>query len=113
MNKRLTFGLDMRRLSPGGVVGIALALVPALALTLHGQAFPGSIALTITDQSGAGDSPCPGQTVRVDANLKVGAVNNATAAQVIDDVPNVTLNPLFYAKLQNGVQPRNKNVHQH
>jgi trimeric autotransporter adhesin len=79
-----------------------------------------------------------GQTARVDVNLKVGtagatvevaaqaaqiqatqiqatqnqadssAVTNATDAQVINDVPNVTQNPLFYAMLQNGVQPRNE-----
>jgi hypothetical protein len=74
------------------------------------------------------------QTARVDVNLKVGtvggsetpatvevaaqaaaqiqadssAVTNATDAQVIDDVPNVTQIPLFYAMLQNGVQPRNE-----
>jgi hypothetical protein len=27
---------------------------------------------------------------------------------VINDVPNVTQNPLFHAMLQNGVQPRNE-----
>jgi hypothetical protein len=73
------------------------------------------------------------QTARVDVNLKVGtvggseapatvevaaqaaqiqadssAVTNATDAQVINDVPNVTQIPLFYAMLQNGVQPRNE-----
>lgn len=68
------------------------------------------------------------QTARVDVNLKVGtvgatvevaaqaaqiqadssAVTNATDAQVINDVPNVTQNPLFYAMLQNGVQLRNE-----
>jgi hypothetical protein len=73
------------------------------------------------------------QTARVDVNLKVGtvggsetpatvevaaqaaqiqadssAVTNATDAQVIDDVTNVTQIPLFYAMLQNGVQPRNE-----
>jgi hypothetical protein len=36
------------------------------------------------------------------------AVTNATDAQVINDVPNVTQIPLFYAMLQNGVQPRNE-----
>jgi hypothetical protein len=66
------------------------------------------------------------QTARVDVNLKVGtvgatvrvaaqaaqiqadssAVTNATDAQIINDVPNVKQNPLFYAMLQNGVQPR-------
>jgi hypothetical protein len=69
-----------------------------------------------------------GQTARVDVNLKVGtvgatvevaaqaaqiqadssAVTNATDAQVINDVPNVTQNPFFYAMLQNGVQPGNE-----
>jgi hypothetical protein len=68
------------------------------------------------------------ETARVDVNLKAGtvratvevaaqaaqiqadssAVTNAADAQVIDDVPNVTQNPLFYAMLQNGVQPRNE-----
>jgi hypothetical protein len=74
-----------------------------------------------------------GQTARVNVNLKAGtvratvevaaqaaqiqsvqmqadssAVTNATDAQVINDIPNVTQNPLFYAMLQNGVQPRNE-----
>jgi hypothetical protein len=69
-----------------------------------------------------------GQTARVDVNLKAGtvgatvevapqaaqiqadssAVTNATDAQVINNVPNMTQNPLFYAMLQNGVQPRNE-----
>jgi len=68
------------------------------------------------------------RTARVDVNLKAGtvratvevaaqaaqiqadssAVTNATDAQVVNDVPNVTQNPLFYAMLQNGVQPRNE-----
>jgi trimeric autotransporter adhesin len=74
------------------------------------------------------------QIARVDVNLKAGAVGgswtpatvevaaqaaaqiqadssavtNATYAQVINDVPNVTQNPLFDAMLQNGVQPRNE-----
>jgi len=68
-----------------------------------------------------------GQTVRVEASLKIGTVGsqvevtaeaaqiqtdssqvaNATTAAVIDSVPNVTQNPLYYAMLQNGVQPRN------
>ncbi|MGA3239404.1 MAG: hypothetical protein ABSG03_24275 [Bryobacteraceae bacterium] len=72
------------------------------------------------------------QTARVDVILKVGAAwaaaevaqatqnqatqnqadssaaTNATYAQVINDVPNVTQNPLFYAMLQNGVQPCNE-----
>jgi len=68
------------------------------------------------------------QTVRVDASLRVGTVgttlevqaqaaqiqtdgstvSNATGAPVIDAVPNVTQNPLYYAMLQNGVQPRNQ-----
>jgi hypothetical protein len=68
-----------------------------------------------------------GQTVRAEVSLKVGTVgstvevmanaaqiqtdtsvvSNATTAAVIDAVPNVTQNPLYYAMLQNGVQPRN------
>jgi trimeric autotransporter adhesin len=70
-----------------------------------------------------------GQVVRIDARLEVGevattlevqaqaaqvqtdasTVANATAAQVIDAVPNITQNPVYYAMLQNGVQPRNQN----
>jgi hypothetical protein len=61
-------------------IRIAPLAVPILALTLYGQAFYGSVAGTIT----------------------------AADAQVIDDVPNVTQNLLFYAMLQNGVQPRNE-----
>jgi trimeric autotransporter adhesin len=69
-----------------------------------------------------------GQTARVDVSLRIGAVDaavevtaqaaqiqadssvvaNATGTAVIDAVPNVTQNPLFYAMLQNGVQPRNE-----
>ncbi len=69
-----------------------------------------------------------GEATRLDVNLKVGtvgatvevaaqaaqirddssAVTNATDAQVINDVPNVTQNALFCAMLQNGVQPRNE-----
>lgn len=33
--------------------------------------------------------------------------------QVINDVPNVTENHLFYAMLKNGVQPAQRDVHQH
>jgi hypothetical protein len=36
------------------------------------------------------------------------AVTNATNSQVINDVPNVTQNPLFYAMMQSGIQPRNE-----
>jgi trimeric autotransporter adhesin len=70
-----------------------------------------------------------GQVARVDASLEVGevattlevqaqtaqvqtdasAVATATAAQVIHAVPNITQNPMYYAMLQNGVQPRNQN----
>src|SRR6202007_2816380 len=35
-------------------------------------------------------------------------VSNATGTAVIDAVPNVTQNPLYYAMIQNGVQPRNE-----
>src|SRR5262249_42876697 len=68
-----------------------------------------------------------GQTLRLEVALKVGAVGsqvevtaeaaqiqtdssavaNATTSAVIDAVPNITQNPLYYAMLQNGVQPRN------
>ena len=67
------------------------------------------------------------QTVRVDATLQVGstgttievvasaeqlqtdssAVSSATKSEVIDAIPNITQNPLYYVALQNGVQPRN------
>jgi hypothetical protein len=67
------------------------------------------------------------QTIRVDAALKVTAVETtvevaaqaatiqtdstsvtgAVGAKAIDAVPNITQNPLYYAFLQNGVQPRN------
>ena len=45
------------------------------------------------------------QTARVTDS---SAVTNATDAQVINDVPSATQNPLFYAMLQNGVQLRNE-----
>ena len=68
------------------------------------------------------------QTVRINVNLRLGAVGeqvevtaqavqiqtdstqvaNATTSAVINDIPNVTQNPLYYAMLQNGVQPRNE-----
>ncbi|MBT9332434.1 TonB-dependent receptor [Paracidobacterium acidisoli] len=70
----------------------------------------------------------PSQTARVDAVLQIGAAStkvevHALAEQlqtdsstvsagvdslVIDSIPNVTENPLYYATLQNGVQPRNE-----
>ncbi len=68
------------------------------------------------------------QTARVDARLEVSglettvsvearaaeiqtdstSVSGATEAHVIDAIPNITQNPLYYATLQNGVQPRNQ-----
>jgi trimeric autotransporter adhesin len=68
------------------------------------------------------------QTARVDATLTLGStgalvevrgsleqlqtdsssVSGAIDAQVIDSIPNITQNPLYYAGLQNGVQPRNE-----
>ena len=70
----------------------------------------------------------PSQTVRVDANLQIGStgakvevlastetvqtdsstVSGAVGSQVIAEIPNITQNPLYYATLQNGVQPRNE-----
>src|SRR5215471_17533674 len=67
------------------------------------------------------------QTARVDVTLKVSTVETAVEvqaraetvqtdstsvsgsvqAQVIDAIPNITQNPLYYTTLQNGVQPRN------
>ena len=74
-------------------IGIALMVVPILALTLYGQAIATSA-----------------QAAQIQANSS--AVTNATDAQVINDVPDVTQNPLFYA-MHNGVQLRNKDIHQH
>jgi hypothetical protein len=70
----------------------------------------------------------PGQTVKADASLTVGAttetvqvqasqlqmqtetseVLGVTTAEVIDSLPNITQNPFYYAGLQNGVVPRNE-----
>ena len=36
------------------------------------------------------------------------SVSAGVSAQVIDVIPNITQNPLYYATLQNGVQPRNE-----
>jgi hypothetical protein len=67
------------------------------------------------------------QTARVDATLKISTVDStvevqaqaqaiqtestsvtgALQAEAIDSIPNITQNPLYYAFLQNGVQPRN------
>jgi hypothetical protein len=137
-------------------IGIALLVVPLLALALYGQASYGSVPGTITDQStaalsgatvtltnvGTGEQHRP-QSGAVAANAEVvitnsgtnvsvagfvpsretglaiatdqtarvtdsSAVTNATDAQVINDVPSATQNPLFYAMLQNGVQLRNE-----
>jgi hypothetical protein len=68
------------------------------------------------------------QTVRVDAALQIGTtatkidvqasatqlqtdtstVSGGVSALVIDTIPNITENPLYYATLQNGVAPRNE-----
>jgi hypothetical protein len=68
------------------------------------------------------------QTIKVDGTLSVGAatqqvdvqtstiqlqsesstITAAIDAKVIDAIPNITQNPLYYATLQNGVQPRNQ-----
>lgn len=68
------------------------------------------------------------QTVKVDGTLSVGSettqvdvqssaaqlqsesstITAAISSQVIEAVPNITQNPLYYATLQNGVQPRNQ-----
>ena len=68
------------------------------------------------------------QTARVDATLLIGStgtkvevmssseqlqtdnssVSGAIGSQVVDSIPNITQNPLYYAGLQNGVQPRNE-----
>jgi Carboxypeptidase regulatory-like domain len=70
----------------------------------------------------------PSQTARVDATLRIGSaaarievtaaaaqlqtenstVSAGVSSQVIDAIPNITENPLYYVTLQNGVQPRNE-----
>jgi hypothetical protein len=110
----------------------------SLAATVSAQIRSATIAGTVTDQSGAVvanaevDITNSGTNVRYKtkttearlyrmpyreagtytqaAQIQAGssAVTNATDAQVINDVPNVTQNPLFYAILQNGLQPRNE-----
>ena len=47
-------------------------------------------------------------TVPGSVHFRETSVTSATDAQVINDVPNVTQNPLFYAIPQNGVRPRNE-----
>ena len=42
------------------------------------------------------------QTIQVDST----SVSGALQAEAIDAIPNITQNPLYYAFLQNGVQPR-------
>ena len=109
----------------------------SLAATASAQIRPANIIGSVTIQSRAvavnaevvttnsGLENATDQTASVDVNLNVGtagataevaaqiqpnssAVTNATDAQVINNVPNVTQNPLFYATLQNSVQPRNE-----
>jgi hypothetical protein len=70
----------------------------------------------------------PAQIAKVDATMAIGAttevvqvtasqvrmqtetsgVSGVTSAAVIDSVPNITENPLYYTSLQNGVTPRNQ-----
>ena len=70
----------------------------------------------------------PAQVANVDANLVIGtttetvevtpsvermqtessSVSGATSTVVIDSVPNITENPLYYTGLQNGATPRNE-----
>jgi hypothetical protein len=70
----------------------------------------------------------PSQTVRVNATLQLGSagtkvevvasaqqlqtdsstISGAINAHIIATIPNITQNPLYYATLQNGVQPRNE-----
>ena len=109
----------------------------SLAATASAQIRPANIIGSVTIQSRAvavnaevvttnsGLENATDQTASVDVNLNVGtagataevaaqiqpnssAVTNATDAQVVNNVPNVTQNPLFYATLQNSVQPRNE-----
>jgi hypothetical protein len=70
----------------------------------------------------------PSQTVRVNVDLTIGSsgtkvevlaatesvqtdsstLSSAVDARVISTIPNITQNPIYYATLQNGVQPRNE-----
>jgi len=74
----------------------------------------------------------PSETARVAATLRVGSasarvevtasavqlqtdsssVSAGVSAQVIDIIPNITENPFYYTTLQNGVQPRKRNLEQ-
>ncbi|MCU1225027.1 MAG: hypothetical protein JWQ42_3120 [Edaphobacter sp.] len=48
------------------------------------------------------------QASTVQLQSESSTITAAISAQVIDAIPNVTQNPLYYATLQNGVQPRNQ-----
>ncbi|HTF72390.1 MAG TPA: carboxypeptidase-like regulatory domain-containing protein, partial [Edaphobacter sp.] len=48
------------------------------------------------------------QTSTVQLQSESSTITAAIDAKVIDAIPNVTQNPLYYATLQNGVQPRNQ-----
>lgn len=80
--------------------------------------------------SAAGVQLASSQTAKVDGTLSVGTatqqvdiqatavqlqtesstISSAVSAEVIDAIPNLTQNPLYFATLQNGVQPRNQNA---
>ena len=84
------------------LVILPLALGALLVPAASAQVRPAAITGAVTDRfRDAGLATTTGLTARAD-------VSNATDSQVIDDVPNVTQNPLSYAMLQNGVQPHNE-----
>jgi hypothetical protein len=93
----------------------------SLAATASAQIRPAAITGAVTDQSGA--AAANAEVVTTNSGTNVSYKTKTTAAglyrmpcpeagtytlEVINDVPNVTQNPLFYAMLQNGLQPRNE-----
>ena len=76
----------------------------SLAAIASAQIRSTTISGPVTGQSAA----MAANTEAIITNAAGSSVTNATDAQVIHDVPNVTQNPLFYAMLQNGIQPRNE-----
>jgi hypothetical protein len=83
----------------------------SLAATASAQIRSATITGAVTDQSGAVAAKVEVVVTNSGTNQNQAdssAVTNATDAQVINDVPNVTQNPFFYAMLQNGVQPGNE-----
>jgi trimeric autotransporter adhesin len=82
-------------------------LGPAAAIQVRSA----TITSAVTDQSGAVAAKVEVVVTNSGTNQNQAdssAVTNATDAQVINDVPDVTQNPLFYVMLQNCIQPRNE-----